>query len=358
MDAFTSMPDVVKITGKGETKSSVLLAEGLAADLRVLPQKSFGAALQYFTGSVEHNVRLRQLALKKGFTLSEYGLFTVKGKKYVCGRSEEEIYRKIGVPFVPPEIRENAGEFDLKKVPALIPYDSLKGDLHMHTKWSEGLASPEEMIEAARTRGYDYLGITDHSKSEIQAHGMEEKRLLQYVKALRKLQEKSDVRVFISSEVDILSDGSLDYSDRLLEQLDIVVAAVHSGFKMDAKKMTQRLVKAISNEHVTILAHPTGRLINIRQPFSFDVDKVFQTAKDNDVLLEINANPPRLDLNDVLCRHAKNIGCRFVINTDAHHPDQLAFAEYGIATARRGWLEKEDVVNTLPLKKFEKALRK
>lgn len=356
MEAFTTMPDVVKIEGKGPTKSSVVLDDGLGADLRVVPAKSMGAALQYFTGNKDHNVRLRQIALKQGLTLNEYGLFTLNGRKYVCGTTEEGIYKRLGIPFVPPEIRENSGEFDVKKAPALIPYDALKGDLHMHTFWSDGIGSPQDMLAAASRLGYDYIAITDHSKSEFQAHGMDEKRLLQYVRELRALSDKSGIRLFVGSEVDIKKDGSLDYSDRFLKELDIVVAAVHSGFTMDEKTMTTRLLKALGNPHVTVLGHPTGRLINGREPFAFDHGKVFQAAKDNGVALEVNGHPVRLDLNDVLVRKAREIGCSFVIDSDAHHPDSLAHAEYGIATARRGWLDAKHVLNTLPRKRFEKAI--
>jgi DNA polymerase (family 10) len=357
MDAFTSMPNVEKITGRGDTKSSVLLEEGLPVDVRVVPAKSFGAALQYFTGSKEHNVRLRQLALRKGFSLSEYGLFTVKGKKYVCGRTEEEVYKRIGAPFVPPEIRENAGEFDLRRSPDLIPYGSLKGDLHTHSIWSDGVTRPQAMVDAARDRGYEYIALTDHSVSEVQAHGMDAKRLLAYVKELRLLQKKNDdIDILIGSEVDIKPDGSLDYPDRLLGELDIVIASVHSSFRQDADVMTKRIVNALSNDHVTILGHPTTRLIGARPAIDFDADTVFQAAKDNDVLLEINGNPLRMDLTDTLCRKAKDIGCRFVVCTDSHHPDQLAFEELGIAVARRGWLDKKDVANTLPWKRFSRLV--
>jgi len=359
MEAFTTLPNVVKITGKGDTKSGVLLAEGIPADLRVVPAKSFGAAVQYFSGSKEHNVHLRQLALKKGLTLNEYGLFTVKGKKYVCGRSEEEIYKRIGVPFVPPELRENSGEFGIKKIPRLIDYDALRGDLHMHTRHSDGTVTPEKMVEAAVAMGYEYIAITDHSVSEVQANGLDAKRLVKYLAEIRALQKKhDDIRIFVGSEVSIKPDGSLDYPDKLLKELDIVVASLHSSLTMEREKATKRVLRALSNDHVTIFGHPTGRVINGRPGIDFDTEKVFDAAKDNGVLLEINSQPRRLDLQDVLIRRAKDAGCRFIIDTDAHHPDHLRFAEYGIAMARRGWLEASDVANTLPLKKFEKLVGK
>jgi DNA polymerase (family 10) len=362
LDAFTSMPGIAMVTGKGETKSSVVLEQGLPVDVRVLPPKSFGAALQYFTGNKEHNVRTRQIALSKGLTLSEYGLFTVKGKKFVAGRTEQEIYKRLGLPYPEPELRENSGELDVKKLPALVGYDALRGDLQTHTSWSDGNSSAAEMLDAASGMGYDYLAITDHSVSERQANGMDEKRFKRYLAELRKLQAKLDsahgIHLFVGSEVDILSDGSLDYSKKLLDQLDIVVASVHSGFKMESAAMTKRIVKALDSGSVHVLSHPTARLIGQREPIQFDLDAVCDAAKANKVLLEINASPLRLDLNDVMARHAAEQGCAFVISTDSHHPDQLRFAEFGIGVARRAWLEPRHIANTLPLKRFEKLLQR
>jgi DNA polymerase (family 10) len=359
MDAFTSMPGVAAVTGKGETKSSVVLEQGLPVDVRVLLPKSFGAALQYFTGNKEHNVRTRQLALSKGLTLSEYGLFTVKGKRFVAGRTEQEIYKRLGLPYPAPELRENSGELDVKKLPAIVGYDALRGDLQTHTLWSDGTTSPAVMLNAAKAMGYDYCAITDHSASERQANGMDEKRFRRYIAELRQLQKKSrDCHLFVGSEVDILADGSLDYGKKLLDQLDIVVASIHSGFKMESAAMTKRIVKALESGSVHVFSHPTARLIGQREPIQFDLDAVCDAAKANNVLLEINASPLRLDLNDIMARHAAERGCSFIINTDSHHPDQLRFAELGIGVARRAWLEPRHIANTLPLRKFEKLLKR
>ncbi|MBW2970411.1 DNA polymerase/3'-5' exonuclease PolX [Candidatus Woesearchaeota archaeon] len=359
MNFFTGMPEVESVLAMGSTKSTVILSEGLQADVRVLDDQSFGAALQYFTGSKDHNISLRQIAIKKGFKLSEYGLF--KKNRYVCGRSEKEIYSRLGLSFVPPELRENHGEIEAalrKKLPDLIPYNAIKGDLQMHSKWSDGSYSIEEMARAAQKMGYKYMAITDHSKSEHIAHGMEEKRLLQYLKEIDKVQKKVSIRILKGSEVDILTDGSLDYENRFLKELDFVLASVHSRFKSSSKDMTKRILKAFDNPYVNALAHPTGRLINRREPYEFDFDKVALAAKERGIALEANAYPDRLDLKDVHIHRALELGCKISIGTDSHSVEHLRFMEFGVAQARRGWAQKKAVINAWPLKKLEKFLRK
>ena len=360
IETFTKIPTVKTVLAKGPTKSSVRLVEGLNCDLRVVEEKSFGAALQYFTGSKDHNIRCRQIAIQKGLKLNEYGIFNAKTKKYVCGRTEEEVYKKLGMQYVEPELRENRGEIEAalkKKLPKLIGYKDIKGDLQMHTKYSDGVNTIEEMAKAAKTLGYEYIAVTDHSKSEHIAHGMDEKRLSKYLAEIDKVNRKlKGIRVLKGAEVDILADGTLDYSDKYLKKLDVVLAAVHSRFKSSEKEMTKRILKALENKYVTILAHPTGRLINSRKPYAINLSKVFDACKANNVLPEINAFPSRLDLNDVHARDAIEKGLKLTINTDSHAVAHLKYMKFGIATARRGWARKRDIINTLPWKKFEKLL--
>ncbi|MEM4282369.1 MAG: DNA polymerase/3'-5' exonuclease PolX [Candidatus Woesearchaeota archaeon] len=362
MDFFTSMPDVEQVLAKGPTKSTVILKNGIQADVRVLEESSFGAALQYFTGSVEHNVRLRQIAIKKGYKLNEYGLFKRSGE-YVAGRTEAEVYKALGLPYIEPELRENTGEIEAAakhKLPKLIGYGDIRGDLHVHTNWSDGMQSIEEMVNAARALGYDYVIISDHSKSQRIAHGMEEKRLLKQLSEIDKIARKmpDNFRIFKGLECDILPDGSLDFGNNILKQLDIVIGSVHSRFKSPAKEMTRRIVKALENPYLTILGHPTGRLINVREPYAVEFEKICQAAVENGKWLEINSYPERLDLKDSHIRIAKSFGAKFVISTDSHHSEHLKYIEYGIAQARRGWLEKGDVLNALPLSKVEKLIKR
>ncbi len=362
MKRFTELQNVQRVLAKGPTRSAVVLKEGVNADLRVLDERSFGAALQYFTGSKEHNVATRQIAIKKGYKLNEYGLFDKKTGKQVAGRDEKEIYRKLGLEYIEPELRENSGEIEAamrKTLPALIPYGSLRGDLHMHTAWSDGIHATEMMVNAAIERGYDYIAITDHSKSQRIANGLDEKRLAAHIKEIEALRKKHrGIHIFTGSEVDILPDGSLDYDDRTLEKLDVVIASVHSGFKMGRDAMTERVITALSNPHVTVLGHPTGRLINQRNPFDIDMDAVFRAAKKNGVALEINSHPSRLDLNDAHIKAAVGAGCTLAINTDSHATDHLRYAEFGIATARRGWAEAKNVLNTKTLSAIEKFIER
>lgn len=352
MDTITSKKVADVVLAKGESKSSIVRPDGVQVDVRVVPQKSYGAALQYFTGSKEHNVKLRQIAIKKGFKLSEYGLF--KKDKFVCGKTEEEIYKKLGFEWMPPEVREDHGELQ-KQVPKLVELKDIKGDLHMHTVWSDGAQSVKEMSLAAQKKGYKYIAITDHSKSEHIAHGMDEKRILKYLKEIEQVQKSVDITILKGSEVSILASGELDYSKDILKRLDIVIASVHSGFK--AKDATKRVLNALDNEYVTILGHPTGRIIQRREPLAFNFEKIAQKAKDQKIALEINAQPKRLDLSGELARIANDMGCLFAIDTDSHATSQMRFMELGVGQARRGWVQAKSVINTWSLKKLKSLCR-
>ena len=362
MNYFTKLDDVETVLSKGLKRTSVFLKSRLNSDIRVFKEKDYGAAMNYFTGSKEHNVRLRQLALKKGWTLNEYGLFTVKDHKYLAGKSEEELYKKLGMPYIEPELRENSGEIEAamqNKLPRLVSYNSIKGDLHMHTRWTDGINSTEEMIKQAIKMKYEYLAITDHSKSTYVANGLDEKRLLQRLKELDKLQKGyNQIKIFKGAEIDILANGSLDYSAKILEQLDFVIGSIHSRFKSPKEEMTKRIIKAVENKYTNLIAHPTGRLINQRDPYEVDLDRIFQAAKDNNVSLEINSHPSRLDLQDVNIKKAIGFGVKLIINTDSHSTEHLKFIHLGIAQARRGWASEKDILNTLPLEKFEKIIQK
>ena len=360
MDFFVKMPNVDFVQGKGDTKSSVTLKEGLDCDLRVLDEKSFGGALNYFTGSKEHNIRLRQIAITKGWKLSEYGLFDKKNSQ-IAGKTEEELYKKLGMEYIEPEMRENTGEIEAAQsgnCPGLIGYNSLKSDLHMHTKWSDGSNTIEEMVKACINLGYQYIAITDHSQAERVANGLDEKRVLKYVEEIEKVRKIfPGIQILAGSEVSILKDGKLDFSKNILDKLDWVVGSVHSGFKMPEKEMTSRVLKALDSGYIDVLGHPTGRIVNQREPFEIGLDKVFEKAKAMEVAMEINSSE-RLDLNDFNIRKAEKLGLRFCINTDSHSVDHLRFAHLGISQARRGWLEEKDVINTLNWENFEKLLRR
>ncbi len=356
MNFFTIMKEVSRVLAKGPTKSSVLLKSGLQVDLRVVPEKSFGAALQYFIGNKEHNIKLRGIAIKKGYKLSEYGLFDKKTNKMVEGRYEKRIYKKLGMSWMEPELRENTGEIEAAikgKLPKLIAYNSIKGDLHIHSKYSDGNSTIEELALAAKSMGYEYIGIADHSQSQVIAHGMDEESLLKQIDEIKKINKKlKGIRVISGIEVDIKADGSLDYPDDLMKRFEIVTAAIHSGFKSTGQKMTQRILTAMENKHIDILDHPTGRLINKRPAYELDLREIFRVAKDRNIFLEINAHPARLDLNDVNVKAAIEAGCKLVIGTDSHAIDHLSFMELGVATARRGWAEKKDILNTKSLKEL------
>jgi DNA polymerase (family 10) len=354
-------PGIDQVLAHGENKVSFTLEDGLQVDARLLTKENFGAALLYFTGSKEHNVSLRGRANDMGYTLNEYALATLKGEKRVAGRTEEEIYGKLRLDFIPPELRENTGEIEAAekhKLPKLIELQDMKGDLQMHTTASDGKNSIEEMAEAARALGHEYIAITDHSKAVTVANGLDEKRMAAHIKKLRSADEKGlGIRVLAGSEVDILKDGKLDYSDEILGQLDVVVCSIHSYFNLGRAAMTERILAAIENPHTQIIAHPTGRVLLRRDPFEYEMEKVLEACAKHGVAMECNSYPDRLDLKDVYLRMCKEKGVKVVISTDSHNTSNLSFMRYGVTMARRGWLEKKDVINTLPVEEFLGALR-
>jgi DNA polymerase (family 10) len=360
MDYFVKYDNVQRILLKGSTKTSVVLNDDLQVDLRVVKDESFGAALQYFTGSKEHNVKMRSIAIKKGFKLNEYGLFDKETDKYIVGKNEEEIYKKLGLAYIEPELRENRSEIGVasnNKLPKLVGYNDIKGDLHVHSSWSDGFESIETIAHYSKKIGYEYVGITDHSQSLKVARGLSEDRILKKINEIEKINKKlTNFRILCSTECDIKADGTLDYSDKILKKFDFVCAGIHTTFKMKSDEATKRTIKAIDNEYVTFLAHPTCRLMRRREPFELDMDQIFDKAKETDTYLEINSFPDRLDLNDIHSKLAKERGVKFVIGTDAHTLNHLSFIRFGIATARRGWLRKNDIINTHTLKEIEKIL--
>jgi len=360
MDRFTSFGDVAEVIAKGGTKSSIRLRNGLQADLRVLPAEDFGAALHYFTGSRAHNIVIRDRAKERGLKVSEYGVFRVKDDVKVGGAREEDVFSAVGLPWIPPELREDNGEIEAAEkgeLPKLVELGDIRGDLHMHTTASDGSDSIRAMAEKCKTLGYDYCSITDHTKAVRVAGGLDDRQMLAHFRQIEQVRVEG-LRVLKSVEVDILPDGSLDLSDDTLAQADIVVASIHSGFKMDERKMMQRLARAFQNEHVNVFGHPTGRMILEREPYAVNIKELIGLAVDAGVLLEINAHPARLDLRDADARLAKDMGAKLVLNTDAHSADQLDLMCYGVFTARRAWLEKADVANTWPLEKLLKAIRR
>jgi DNA polymerase (family 10) len=352
METFTALPNVAEILARGETKSSVRLREGIQVDLRVVEPACFGAALQYFTGSKQHNIRVRELAQRRGLKVNEYGVFDERTERRVAGATEEDVYAAVGLSFVPPEIREDGGEIDAAlegRLPALVELDDVRGDLQLHTTWSDGIHSVAELADAVRAKGYKYMAVTDHSKSATVAGGMNEAQVLQMIAEVRACNTRlKGFRVLAGCEVDIRSDGSLDFSDDLLRQLDLVQISIHSRFKMNRDEMTTRIVRAVQHPLVHILGHPTGRLIGERAAYEVDIEAVLQAAKVGGVAVEINASPSRLDLNDLHARRAKDLGIPITISTDAHTISQLDYMRYGVAVARRAWLEASDVLNTLP----------
>lgn len=364
MDFFTTLDGVAKVWGKGGTKASVRMEEGYDMDIRVLSARSYGAALQYFTGSKDHNVALRRIAQDKGLKLSEYGLF--RGKKMVAGEKEAEIYRMLGMQFIPPEMRENSGEVKAAlqgKLPEIIGYGDLCGDLHCHSDWDGGSNSIEELADAAMARGYRYIGIADHTKFLKIEHGLDEAALEKRNKHIDKLNAKLEkegksFKILKGCEANIMVDGSIDIADEALKKLDFVIAGVHSAMKMDKVAMTKRITKAMENQNVDIISHPTGRILKRRDEYPVDFEKLLKTAKDTKTILEINSYPERLDLNDYNIRRAKSAGVKMAINTDAHLADQLRFIELGIAQARRGWAQKSDIVNARPLQSLLECFKK
>ena len=359
MDAFVSIPDIEKVLAHGERRSSIRLRNGLQVDARALKKEQYGSALLYFTGSKEHNVAVRKRALKKGLTLSEYGLFTVRGKKLVASTTEDAVYKRLGMQYIPPEMREDRGEIELalkKKIPALISWKDIRGDFQTQTKWSDGADSIEEMAAYAERLGWKFLVITDHVGGIGIARPLDEKRLAKQAKEIDAINKKSSVHIFKGAEIDIKKNGELALSKKACGALDVVLASVHSAFRMPQKEMTQRLCDVIGNSCVNILGHPLGRLLNQREPISFDTEKVFQAAKDHHVFLEVNGQPSRMDLPDDLIHKAREMGCQFVVSSDAHTKEQLLYTKYGVLTARRGWLEKKHVLNTMSVKEIKKIL--
>jgi DNA polymerase (family 10) len=354
-------PPLMDVIASGDNKISFHVRSGMQVDVRLLPPESFGAAMQYFTGSKAHNVSLRQRALKMGYTLNEYSLATLEGEKPVAGKTEEEIYAKLKLDYIPPEMRENLGEIDLAQthsLPQLITQKDIQGDVHMHTVETDGKNTIAEMAEAAKARGHKYMAITDHSKNLAFANGLDDKRAVEHIQRIRDANKQIDgIKIFAGIEVDILADGDLDLSDDVLAQMDVVIASVHSVFNQESAKMTERLIKAIENPTTSIIGHPTGRIQLRRDSYPFDMHAVLTAAAKHKVAMELNAYPDRLDLNDVNLRQAKQHGVKTVINTDAHHTSHMEKMQYGILQARRAWLTKDDVLNTLPADKFAKAMK-
>ena len=366
MDLFVNYSNVENIIARGKTKSSISIKEGPQVDLRVVDDKCFGAAHVYFTGSQQHNIKLRQIAKKKNWKVSEYGVFSISkaGREtMIAGKTEEDLYKKLGMEWIPPELRENRGEIEAaleNRIPEdLIDMKSVKGDLHLHTDETDGKSSLEEIIEKAKSKGHKYIAITNHSQLVRIANGMDEKRLMKHIEAVRKAASKEkNIKIIVGAEVDMLGDGTLDYPDTVLKELDVVIAAIHSQFTLDLEKQTGRVLRALDNKYVNLLAHPSGRLITTRKPLQLDFDRIFKKAAENNVFLEINTHGERIDLNDNNCIRAKELGARFVINTDAHEAAQMDKMKYGVMTARRAWLEKKDVLNTYSFAKMMKELCK
>jgi DNA polymerase (family 10) len=358
MDRFVKYPEVDRVLSKGETRSSVVLHDGMQADVRVLPGEDFGAALHYFTGGKLHNIAIREMAQDRGMKVSEYGIF--RGKKRVGGEREEDIFRLLGLKYIEPELREGQGELEAarkNKLPKLVELNDIRGDLHCHTKASDGNNSMEEMTEAAKKLRYKYLAITDHSISARIAGGLTEKELFENLKKIDAANKKiKGITILKGAEVDISPEGKLDYPDAVLKELDVVIAAVHSRFGMSKEDMTKRVTRALENKYVNILAHPTGRLLGSRDPYEINMEKVLTAAKLTGTFIELNAHPSRLDLYDIYCREAARMGIMIAINTDSHSTTQFDNMKWGIAAARRGWLEAKDVLNSLPLEKLLKRL--
>ncbi|HVN42906.1 MAG TPA: DNA polymerase/3'-5' exonuclease PolX [Steroidobacteraceae bacterium] len=359
MERFVHHEDVAEVLAHGPTRATVRLRSGLNADLRVIPPESWGAALHYFTGSKTHNIAVRRLAIARGLKLNEYGLF--RGGSRAGGRTEEEVFAAVGLPYIEPELREGRGEIEAARkgrLPKLIELDDLRGDLHCHTRASDGRDTIETMAHAALERGYEYLSINDHSQRVTVAHGLDRRRLMQQVRAIDQLNGRLGRPVVLKSvEVDILEDGALDLPDAILKELDFTVCAIHYGLNRTRRQQTERILRAMDNRYFSILAHPTGRLINTRAPYEIDLERVLEAAHERGRILELNAHPDRLDLDDSACRMAKEAGVRVAISTDAHRASDLDLIRFGIGQARRGWLEAADVVNTRRLKELRKLLR-
>ena len=358
-DYFVSMPEVIQILEKGKTKSAVKLNTGMNADIRILPEESFGAALQYFTGNKPHNIVLRRIAQDKGWKLNEYGIF--QKNKQIAGKTEEEVYEKLGLQWIPPELRENTGEIEAakkKELPNLIDYKDLKGDLQVHSNWTDGQNSIREMTEQAKKYGLEYIVISDHSKYLAMTGGLDEKKLLKQAKEIDQINKKLDgITILQGVELNILKDGSLDIPDEAVKKLDVASAGVHSHFNMDKQEMTQRVLKAVENPNVDILVHPTTRQIQKREPIQLDIERVIEAAKDSGTILDVDSYPDRLDLKDEHIRKAVQVGAKLGISSDSHSTTHLHYLELGVAQARRGWATAKDVVNTRKLEQFRKMLK-
>lgn len=367
MDFFVSMPEVIRVYAHGETKSAIKLKNGMDVDLRVVPKESYGVALQYFTGSKDHNIIVREIAIKKGYKLNEYGLFKISGKKEIkiAGETEEKIYEKLGLDYIEPEMRENQGEIELAqnhKLLKLIDYGDLKGDLQIQTNWTDGENTVEECAEAAIKNGLEYIAITDHTKRLAMTGGLDEKKLIEQMRVIDKLNQQlttnnQQLKILKGSEVDILKDGTLDIIDEVLEKLDVVGAAIHSYFNLSREEQTKRMIKAMENKNVDIIFHPTGRIINRRPAYEIDMDEIIKAAKRTGTILEIDAFPNRLDLKEEYIRKCVKAGVKMAIDSDAHALAHMGYLEWGIAQARRGWAEKNDIINCWPLEKMLKMLK-
>ena len=358
MDKFVDYGEVADVVSHGSTRSTVRLRAGLQVDLRAVPEVSYGAAMHYFTGSKAHNIAVRKIGVKRGLKINEYGVF--KGDERIAGRTEKEVFEQVGLPFIEPELREDRGEIEAAqegRLPKLITLDDIRGELHAHTKATDGHDTIEAMVEAARERGYAYIAITDHSRHVTVAKGLDPKRLRKELREIDKLRERfDDITILKAIELDILEDGTLDLPDKTLDELDLTVCSVHYKFNLPRDQQTERIIRAMDNPHFNILAHPSGRLINERAPYEVDIERIIHAAKERGCFLELNAQPTRLDLTDADCKLAKDVGVKIAISTDAHHTTDLAHMRLGIRQARRGWLEPGDVINTYPLAKLKKLL--
>ncbi len=361
MELFIKIPDVKEVIAKGSTKSSIRLSNGLQIDLRVVKEEEFGSALLYFIGNKEHNVEIRKLALSKSYTLNEYGLFNLKTKKRIAGRTEQEIYDKLGLQYIEPEMRENMGELKLSqqhKLPNLVTDKDIKGVFHNHSQWSDGNNTLSEMIKKAEELKLKFISFNDHFSNIGIVNPLNEKRLISYLKEIEKLKKKSRIKIFTGIEIDIQKDGTLALSNNLLKKLDVVIASVHTSLNMPEKEMTARICHALENYPIHILGHPTGIVLNNRPAYEVNLEKVYETAKKNNVFLEINSLPSRMDLNGEKIKAAKEIGCKFVLSADAHNTLELGYFPFGVLCARRGWLEKKDILNCWDLKKIVTALKR
>jgi DNA polymerase (family 10) len=360
MDCFVTYEDVARVISKGTTKSSVVFHSGLQVDMRVVPEESYGAALHYFTGSKTHNIAIRLMGVKRGLKINEYGVF--RGERQVAGRTEEEVYRSVGLPYIEPELRENLGEIEAAlrgNLPDIIVLEDIRGDLHVHTKETDGRHTILEMAETAKRYGYEYIAITDHSKRIAMAHGLNEDRLARRNEEIDRLNSRLKGIVLLKSiEVDILEDGSLDLADWALKGLDLTVCSIHSKFNLSRQKQTERILRAMDNPHFSILGHPSGRLIGERSPYEVDMERVIKKAKERGCILELNGHPDRLDISDINCKIAREMGVKVAISTDAHSTTDYTFMRFGIDQARRGWLEKGDVANTASLSVLRETVKR